>query len=668
MEPSIDARIALARRNNIWLYLLTAIVCTVLVGLVLVWLFFVRAYQIQIMPNEARETANLTVKDGFAWVAGNQAYVMWNEASLFIEAPTFESAELRISGQEDSNIQVELLPSPAQVTAKIIPSEEINSAYLSENQWFVNGNLVDIGEVLQHSLPPGKHTFEVNNKYYISAPKTIELERAQKLDIGFVFESIEGSLRISSLPDGAQIMVNQKPIGKSPIDISLPGGKYDVQVALEDYQTVKDQLEITKRFLNPSRRYQLAYEQAMLDVRVSPKGGVLLVNNIKQSPGMIKTDAHVEQEIRYMKPGYSSFSQSVKPSSLTSNVIDITLVPLFGDLQVNTNVPATVLLNGKRIRPNQVVKQIAALEHRLEVSAPGFRKQNVTLKINPNQLNKVKIELLSEYDARRKEGRPLFITELGIKMRAFRADNFVMGSAQNEPGRRRNEHELTIGFDKPFMVAETEITQAQYARYLNKSSNLDLPVSNVEYLDVIKFCNWLSAQEGLSPFYLFDGNRYIGADPDSKGYRLPTEAEWEWLAKKARRAQSTIYVWGNQEKIPKDAGNFADQSRTGQQVILLDEYKDNHSGLAEVASYRVDRNGLYDLAGNVSEWVHDYYTSSIPDQSKTYTDYLGPSRGEAWVIKGGNFETGRLRELRAAYRDFSAQARPNLGFRIARYL
>jgi formylglycine-generating enzyme required for sulfatase activity len=192
-------------------------------------------------------------------------------------------------------------------------------------------------------------------------------------------------------------------------------------------------------------------------------------------------------------------------------------------------------------------------------------------------------------------------------------------------------------------------------------------VTGVSWLEAAQYSNWLSQQEGLPVFYLFQNGRYLGVNASSNGYRLPTEAEWEWLAKKAKRSVSTVYVWGNQEKLRDNIGNFADKTMSGKQLIFFDDYTDGKTGVAEVGSFKADRVGLYDLDGNVSEWVHDYYTNGLPDTSRTHTDYLGSPRGETWVIKGANFESGRLRELRGAYREYSASGKATVGFRIARY-
>jgi formylglycine-generating enzyme required for sulfatase activity len=76
--------------------------------------------------------------------------------------------------------------------------------------------------------------------------------------------------------------------------------------------------------------------------------------------------------------------------------------------------------------------------------------------------------------------------------------------------------------------------------------------------------------------------------------------------------------------------------------------------------------GIHDLAGNVSEWIHDFYSIALP--SGVLTDPTGPDRGEYHVVRGSNYTHGRFSELRWTFRDYGADARADVGFRIARYL
>ncbi len=194
-----------------------------------------------------------------------------------------------------------------------------------------------------------------------------------------------------------------------------------------------------------------------------------------------------------------------------------------------------------------------------------------------------------------------------------------------------------------------------------------MPVTNVSWDEAALFTNWLSEQEGLQPFYKVSNGKVVGTDASSRGYRLPTEAEWEYIAKINRRADSTIYVWGSQEHLRDKQGNFADESAKGQQTFILLGYNDGFAGKAPVGSFKAERGGFFDLDGNVKEWVHDSYTLNPPDLDRVYTDYLGALRGNGHVVKGASYKIGRLKNIRASVRDGERASAEDIGFRIARY-
>ncbi|NOZ42759.1 MAG: formylglycine-generating enzyme family protein, partial [Alphaproteobacteria bacterium] len=178
----------------------------------------------------------------------------------------------------------------------------------------------------------------------------------------------------------------------------------------------------------------------------------------------------------------------------------------------------------------------------------------------------------------------------------------------------------------------------------------------------------LSRKEGLKPVYHFSGNKLVSVDINGDGYRLPTEAEWEWLARKAGRDHETRFPWGNSSIIPKLTGNFADESAKNLVKTYIPDYNDGYKKLAPVGRFNKNASGLYDLAGNVSEWVHDYYRLTPPDPGRIFRNPSGPATGQTHVVKGSSWRSGTVTELRGAYRDTSASGRDDLGFRVVRYL
>ncbi len=97
----------------------------------------------------------------------------------------------------------------------------------------------------------------------------------------------------------------------------------------------------------------------------------------------------------------------------------------------------------------------------------------------------------------------------------------------------------------------------------------------------------------------------------------------------------------------------------------LPGYRDEYPVVAPVGKFKASPLGLQDLAGNVSEWMNDYYLSFV--DSSAVTDPLGPDDGTRHVIRGANWKTAVATELRLAWRDVQENSSPTVGFRIARY-
>jgi formylglycine-generating enzyme required for sulfatase activity len=96
-------------------------------------------------------------------------------------------------------------------------------------------------------------------------------------------------------------------------------------------------------------------------------------------------------------------------------------------------------------------------------------------------------------------------------------------------------------------------------------------------------------------------------------------------------------------------------------------YNDSYRGPAPGGIFSPNDFGIYDLAGNAAEWMHDIYTAN-PSAIVTIDDPTGPPQGTYHVVRGSSFMHGRFSELRWAYRDYGELARADVGFRLARYL
>ncbi len=231
-------------------------------------------------------------------------------------------------------------------------------------------------------------------------------------------------------------------------------------------------------------------------------------------------------------------------------------------------------------------------------------------------------------------GTPVQITNpIGMKFNLIPPGEFAMGSPASEPGRDDNETQHRVKITNLFYLSAHEVTQAQYERVMgnnpspSRRKGATKPVETVNWREAVAFCGKLSEREGV-------------------GYRLPTEAEWEYAC---RAGATTAYSFGD------------DVSQLGKYAW--------HSGNSThpVGGLRPNAWGLFDMHGNVWEWCHDRYAPY--ERLQVVSDPIGPAEGSRVnrVLRGGAL-SHRPRFVRAANRsDGPPDNRdPNVGFRLAR--
>jgi len=216
-----------------------------------------------------------------------------------------------------------------------------------------------------------------------------------------------------------------------------------------------------------------------------------------------------------------------------------------------------------------------------------------------------------------------------------------------------------------------KITNAQFAKFSLKKGHGaagNVPITSISWHEAASYCNWLSKKEKLQPFYNIIDNKTNGFNENADGYRLLSEAEWEWLARKAGKTRQTIFSWGDETIIPPNTANIADETAKGKVEFYVPNYNDGFINASPVGSFKKELSGLYDIAGNVSEWVHDVYLVVPLTTDKTEKNPMGEQRGQSHVIKGANFRSGSITMLRPSFREGLTTGRNDVGFRIGRYL
>jgi len=625
----------------------------------LLWLFLVKGNVLLISPADAK-AQTIEVNKGVAIALGSRLYRIGDQAQITVDADKYEPSQVVINNGSPAVVEILLHPSPAELVLKTSPVD-------SDTLWLVNNEAVHIGAELNHKVEPGNIDIRVESRYHTPATASVELDNGDLYEDTFKLETIKGSFSVESRPSGASVTLDGAGIGVTPLQLDLEGGQYDLVLNKSGFEPTTELLEIYNKEPEAERNYILTPVSASLMIDVSPKGGVLVVNGKTRKPGKNTVVAGSLNDVIYELEGYYPFKKTVSVAEGHSKSLSIALEPEYGDIVVSSNLAADIYVDGKFVATGSYTGSVQAFTYQVEFVKEGYRTVARALKPTSKQPSKLHVEMLTEFEARKREGRKLFSETLGIKMIKLRGNEFTMGSLPNESGRRRNEHQIQVGFTRQFWLSAHEITEAQFAAYMGQSATSNYPKTDTTWDQAALFCNWLSVKEGLTPFYNANGSKVIGFNPSSKGYRLPTEAEWEWAAKKSLRSKSTVFVWGNATKVPAKAGNFGDQSIAGTQAFVLKSYNDGYAGAAPVGSFKADKLGLYDMAGNVSEWVHDYFTFLPPNGGTVHKDYMGPASGDMQAWKGGSFKSGKLSELRTSFRESSNKADTAVGFRVARY-
>lgn len=263
-----------------------------------------------------------------------------------------------------------------------------------------------------------------------------------------------------------------------------------------------------------------------------------------------------------------------------------------------------------------------------------------------------------------------------LDMVAVPGGRFTMGGAARRGPRAAlgADARLTVEV-APFLMSRTEVTQAQYEAVTGHNPSLylgaRLPVGRIGWYDAVRFANALSLREGLRPAYrLLDvretpGERatreYVEWDRSADGYRLPTEAEWEWAA-------------GDDAVLTAATTPPGAACTPGGALDAVAWHCGNSAGKPQpVATRRANRHGLHDMLGNANEWVWDWFAPQTVPVEGVLRDPAGPASrpatGPFKTLKGGSYllpPAAMLASGRAGHVNFEYYWHHDFGIRLVR--
>ena len=631
------------------------------------FMFTAKSVRFELMP----PTAEAATDGGFQLRIGEISLLREGRYRLRAEAPGYYPLEADVDVGPDRNQQFsyEMAPLPGRVTFSSSPAGA---------QVLVDGE--DIGETpLTSDVAAGVRAVVIAKERYQSAYLGVDVEGRQ------VPQSVDAELlpdwaevTIPSIPTDAAVSVDGAEVGATPGPIPILSGERSILVKLPGYKGWRDILQVTAG--QPLELSEIRLERAdgLLAVRSSPGGASVTVDGQYQglTPIEIAVAPRAALGVRIFKVGYAPVERNIRVESGIERALAVDLKQLTGTLVVVAEPgDAELWIDGKQSDQLNQPITLPAVPHEIELQKEGYAGYRKTVIPQPGFSQEVKVRLLTVAEARLARLKPSIATVLGQNMVLLQPSPLTLGASRREPGRRANEVLRDVDLNRLYYLGTKEVTNGEFRQFATGHSSgkfqdadldrEDQPVSNVAWDEAALFCNWLSAQEGKEPFYREEFGSIVGINSGSLGYRLPTEAEWAWAARHIDDESPLLrFPWGERLPPPDRHGNYADRAATHVVGRIIFGYNDNHIGSAPTGTFKPNAKQIYDLGGNVAEWVHDYYEIPAPGQT---LNPLGPQAGDYHVIKGSSWMHGSLSELRLSFRDYGAKGRNDVGFRLARF-
>lgn len=583
--------------------------------------------------------------------------------------------------------------SPAQLQAKV--TNETNQTFTLKLQKLPGRVRIDVpaqarvtvdGKELgnapgEFNLAPGKHTIAIAAQRY--QPFTGELDvigegKSQTFTPQLVPAWAE--VTVSSEPAGATVLVAGEERGVTPLTTQIMAGNHPVELQLEGFKpwTADVQVKANEPLsLGPIR---LGLPDGRLALRSEPAGASVSVGGAYrgQTPLTLELRPDMAHNVVLTLPGYEAATRQVSLGAGESRTVSVPLSGIFGEVTVQAQpADAQLFVDGKPAGAANQKLRLVATTHDIEIRKAGFVTYKTSITPRPGVSQRIETALLTPEQSKM-AATPASIRAKGTdqQLKLMPVGSFTMGSPRREPGRRANEAQRNVQFKRPFYMGVNEVTNGQFRKFKSEHRSgivgqhtLDLdnqPVVGVTWQEAALFCNWLSQQEGLPPAYENKNGKVVPVQPLTTGYRLPTDAEWEWVARYQGGGKFRRYPWGDALPVAARSGNYADVTARLIVQDVIPEYDDGFAAAAPAGKFPPNALGLHDLGGNVAEWVHDYYTVSA-DSSEVAVDPTGPADGKQHVIRGSSWKQSGVTDLRLSARDFGETQRNDVGFRIARY-
>ena len=583
--------------------------------------------------------------------AGNaDGIVTFTELSRFVEESVTEWAldhnrrqmpYTRLIGERYGDLALSSWMSAA--TGSLVILSNVEGAEVTvggESVGSIRGGRLELNELAEglvevHVSHPQHKT--VQSRVQIAAGKTVERRLHSELR--------NVRVTIETRPEGASVYMDDVYLGLGPVDIDgVTQGSHTVETKMNGYLTstleltIEDPIDIRKTIV-------LAKEVALghLIVKSNMVNGDVSVDGV--SKGRISNGS---LEIRDLTPGRSTVRISHRDFKNAVALIEIvadrsTSIVVDGEFRAvaltieSSPRGASVYVGGSyKGKTPLTLQSVEQGQYSIECVLDGYENSVRRITVSGSDDVKESFELARVAVAQRP-------TATG-GMTKVPGGTFTMGSSQGYDI-EMPEHAVSLS---AFRISIYEVTQREWEALMGYNPSAfrgeELPVHQITWYEAVEFCNQKSKAENLNPAYVLEGLS-VRWDSSADGYRLPTEAEWEYAARGGGTGSARNYPGGSK---PEDLAWFAGNSQN-----------EPH----EVGQKRPNALSLYDMAGNVAEWCWDWFES----YGRSARNPQGPATGTRRVARGGAWGS-HDDDLRVTNRGSMPPelSHATVGFRVAR--
>ncbi|MCH2342939.1 MAG: PEGA domain-containing protein [Pseudomonadales bacterium] len=621
-------------------------------------------------------TAQIEIEGGFKVRLG-QRYLIRSgsyELTLLNDGYHASVTQLLVSAEQSQThpFVMRKLPGIISIASDITDGARVQIDGVDIGLTPLNGVLVESGD----------HQMTISKERYLDYRETISVEgRSVVQRYQASLEPAWATVSLSTVPAGADVLVDGEIFGTTPVNAEILQGRRDLTLKLSGHKAWQDDFDVIagQDFTIPP--VQLEPADGLVFIRSNPSAASLTIGGDFKglTPLEVALAPGQNHELTFFKNGYHSKKTTIRTQPNQERELNLELDPVLASVSVIAEpVDAELYVNGEfRGLANQSIELMAASQQ-IEIRKAGYVPYTAEFTSRPGLDQIIRVTLKSLEQARQEQIKPVIATAAGQSLKLFYPSAFTMGASRREAGRRPNENLRDIQLERAFYISYREVSNSEYRLFDSEHSsgtvsgvtldNEAQPVVRVSWNQGALYCNWLSEQEALPPFYqVNEQDEVVGFNPQSSGYRLPSEAEWAWVARTEGSGNTVRYPWGDQLPPPENAGNFADVTARQYLGEIIFDYDDGYFATAPIGSFTPNQHEILDMAGNVAEWVHDFY-GAMGSLGGVEVDPLGPEDGQFHTIRGSSWAHGSITEMRLSFRDFGIEPRDDVGFRIARYL